>query len=526
MIGPDVRYSIVIPSIGRPSLMTLLEKLAGCDGPGPDAVIIVDDRKFEPHPVVRLSFDRAPWPVQVIRTGGRGPAAARNAGWRAARTPWVAFLDDDVEVGPGWMTDLQDDLSSLETTIGGVQGRIVVPLPTDRRPTDWSRNTAGLQSAAWITADMAYRRTALQAVHGFDERFVRAFREDADLAVRMQQAGWRLIRGKRTTLHPVRPADDWVSVRVQAGAADDVLMRSLHGRRWRELAQAGPPGRFRWHLATVIFAVVSVTSLAGRRHRVAAGSALGWLALTVEFLARRTLPGPRPGDPAFGAELRRMGLTSLMIPFAAVYHRIRGRRRFGRSTPQWPPPVRAVLFDRDGTLVHDEPYNGDPAKVRTVEGAKVALNRLRAAGLKVGVISNQSGIGRGLLTNAQVIAVNERIESELGPFDVWQVCPHVEADSCSCRKPLPGMVLQAAGQLGIPTYRCAVIGDIGADVLAASAAGAVGVLVPTAHTRQDEVDAADLVATDLKSALGLALSGRRAGTAPAGQVDELGGAAA
>jgi len=239
MIGPDVRYSIVIPSIGRPSLMTLLDKLADCDGPGPDAVIIVDDRKFEPHPVVRLSFDRAPWPVQVIRTGGRGPAAARNAGWRAARTPWVAFLDDDVEVGPGWMTDLQDDLSSLETTIGGVQGRIVVPLPTDRRPTDWSRNTAGLQSAAWITADMAYRRTALQAVHGFDERFVRAFREDADLAVRMQQAGWRLIRGKRTTLHPVRPADDWVSVRVQAGAADDVLMRSLHGRRWRELARPG-----------------------------------------------------------------------------------------------------------------------------------------------------------------------------------------------------------------------------------------------------------------------------------------------
>jgi HAD superfamily hydrolase (TIGR01662 family) len=525
MIGHAVRYSIVIPSIGRASLMTLLEQLAVCVGPGPDAVIIVDDRRFGTGPVARLTFDRAPWPVRVIRTGGRGPAAARNAGWRAARSPWIAFLDDDVEVGTGWMADLHDDLSSVGTAVGGIQGRIVVPLPADRRPTDWARNTAGLQSAAWITADMAYRRTALQAVHGFDERFVRAFREDADLALRVEQAGWRLVRGNRITTHPVRPADDWVSVRVQAGAADDVLMRSLHGRRWRELAQAGPPGRFRWHLVSVICAVVSVISLAGRP-RLSAGFAAGWLAVTVEFLARRVLPGPRPGDPAFGAELRRMGLTSLMIPFAAVYHRVRGHRRFGRTSPPWPPPVRAVLFDRDGTLVHDEPYNGDPGKVRTVDGAKVALDDLRAAGLKVGVISNQSGVGRGLLTNAQVVAVNQRIESELGPFDVWQVCPHVEADRCSCRKPLPGMVLQAARQLGVPAFQCAVIGDIGADVLAASAAGAVGVLVPTAHTRQNEVDAAELVATDLSGALDLARSSRCATTAPAGPVDELGGAAA
>ena len=60
----------------------------------------------------------------------------------------------------------------------------MVPLPTDRRPTDWERNTAGLAGASWITADMAYRRTALEAVNGFDERFPRAYREDADLALR------------------------------------------------------------------------------------------------------------------------------------------------------------------------------------------------------------------------------------------------------------------------------------------------------------------------------------------------------
>ena len=79
---------------------------------------------------------------------------------------------------------------------------------------------------------MAYRRAALESVHGFDERFPRAFREDADLAA--PGPGRRLAaepRAARTTTHPVRPADRWVSVRVQAGNADDALMRALHGRR-------------------------------------------------------------------------------------------------------------------------------------------------------------------------------------------------------------------------------------------------------------------------------------------------------
>jgi HAD superfamily hydrolase (TIGR01662 family) len=524
----DTTYSIVIPSIGRASLTTLLTQLALGEGPGPDSVVVIDDRPFGPRTAAPLELGPAPWPLQVIRTGGRGPAAARNAGWRAVRTPWVAFLDDDVEVGANWMTDLNEDLSEVATQVGGIEARIVVPLPAGRRPTDWERNTAGLQDAAWITADMAYRRSALQAVHGFDERFPRAFREDADLALRVQAAGWRLVRGNRTTVHPVRPTDDWVSVRVQAGAADDVLMRNLHGRRWRERAQAGPPGRFRWHLVAVGSFAASVVSALARRPGLAVAFAACWWATTVDFLLRRLMPGPRPGDSAFRSEARRMVVTSMAIPFAAVRHRIGGYRRFGRTAPAWPVPVRAVLFDRDGTLVHDEPYNGDPAKVRAVDGARELLNDLRTRGVKVGVISNQSGIGRGLVTSAQVAAVNDRIERELGPFDVWQICPHVDADRCMCRKPLPGMVLRAAELLGVPPYQCALIGDIGADVRAANAAGAVGVLVPTAVTRHDEIDAAELVAADLKSAVELVVppTGPKAGVTPAGTRDQMDGAAA
>ena len=177
------------------------------------------------------------------------------------------------------------------------------------------------------------------------------------------------------------------------------------------------------------------------------------------------------------------------------------------APPPSPPPGApvAVLFDRDGTLVHDVPYNGDPDRVRPVAGARAALDRLRDAGVALGVVTNQSGIARGLLTRDQVDAVNARVEQLLGPFAVWQVCEHGPEDGCSCRKPAPGMVLAAAAALGVPAGRCAVVGDIGADVLAARAAGARGVLVPTPLTLPKEVAAAPAVARDLKAAVDLLL---------------------
>ena len=167
--------------------------------------------------------------------------------------------------------------------------------------------------------------------------------------------------------------------------------------------------------------------------------------------------------------------------------------------------LRAVLFDRDGTLVVDVPYNGDPGQVRPVPGAKAVLDALRAQDIATGVISNQSGIARGLISAADVAAVNARVEELLGPFDVWEVCPHSDQDGCACRKPAPGMVHSACRKLGIEESEAALIGDIGADVRAAEAAGATGVLVPTPVTRTEEIADARLVAPDLAAAVVLLL---------------------
>jgi len=169
-------------------------------------------------------------------------------------------------------------------------------------------------------------------------------------------------------------------------------------------------------------------------------------------------------------------------------------------------PPRAVLFDRDGTLIRDVPYNGDPARVQPMPQAGEALRCLRERGIATGVLTNQSGIGRGILSRGQVTAVNLRVERLLGPFEVWGTCPHRPEDRCGCRKPEPGLIRQACRQLRLAPAEVAYVGDIGSDVEAAYAAGARGVLVPTAETLRVEVEAAPETAPDLWSAVQLLLT--------------------
>jgi len=538
-------YEVVVPTVGRPSLARLLERLASLPpAAAPARVWLVDDRPAAPAPddprlPVAQRPDAAGRPVVTLRSGGRGPAAARNLGWRAASAPWVVFLDDDVVPGERWGERLLEDLRAAGPDVGGVQGRIRVPQPADRRPTDWERDVAGLERARWATADLAYRRVALEQAGGFDERFCRNYREDADLALRVVAAGWAVELGGRETLHPVGRSSWTVSVARQRGNGDDALMRRLHGRDWRERA-AAPPGRLPRHLATagagiaaIAFAAAAFAARAGgrgqARRRLAVAAAAGWAAGTAELAWARIAPGPRTAR-----EVAAMAATSVALPFAASWHRLAGEWRWRGARPidvaprpdgatgqptngcRAAPPARpadgrraalpaAVLFDRDGTLVEDVPYNGDPRQVVPRPGALDALAALRAAGVPTAVVSNQSGIARGLLTPAQVDAVNARADALLGGVGPWLVCPHGPDDGCGCRKPAPGLVLSAAAALGVEPSRCVVIGDVGADVEAARAAGARAVLVPTEVTRREEVAAAERVAPDLLAAVRMVL---------------------
>jgi histidinol-phosphate phosphatase family protein len=467
----------------------LLERLAiQADGLG--TVLVVDDRGSTGEP---LAIDAAPPRFRVVPGAASGPAAARNRGWRASDAEWIAFLDDDVVPPPGWADALRDDIAACGARVAGTQGRIRVPLPVGRRPSDAERNVAGLAGARFATADMAYRRAALVAVGGFDERFPRAYREDADLALRVIEAGYEISAGDRVVDHPPGPIRRFASLRQQAGNADDALMRRLHGPRWRPRIGGGRPLLARHALTTASGFGGIIAAAAGRRRT---GVTLGavWLALTAAFAYRRIAPGPR--DPR---EVADMIVTSVLIPPLATFHRVRGEIQWRGVGPV--TALDAVLFDRDGTVVDDVPYNGDPDLVRLRPGAREAIASVRCAGIPFGIVSNQSGIARGLLTENAVAAVNRRIEELIGPVPVWAVCPHGPDDGCDCRKPAPGLIVQAARRLGVLPERCAVIGDIGSDVEAARAAGARAILVPTEVTRAEEVAAAPEVALSLTEAV-------------------------
>ncbi|MFD7712822.1 glycosyltransferase family 2 protein [Streptomyces sp. NPDC059785] len=322
-------YAVVVPTLGRPSLRACLRALALAGDPRPVRVVLVDDRPDPGGPPLTAAVPASLSDITtVVRGAAAGPAAARNTGWRAAGpVEWIVFLDDDVVPGPAWARDLALDLAAATRRTAAVTARIVVPLPAHRPPTDWERSTAGLATARWITADMAYRRAALEAVGGFDERFRRAFREDADLALRVLGAGWTVSAGDRTTTHPVRPAGRWVSLRSQVGNADDVLMTRIHGRDWWLRARA-PRGRLPRHLAVTTAAAAALTGAALGRHRFAAACAAAWLAGTAEFALARIVPGPWTRD-----ETAAMTLTSVLIPPAASWHWLRGQLAHRGTAP-------------------------------------------------------------------------------------------------------------------------------------------------------------------------------------------------
>lgn len=310
---------VVMPTVGRPSLQAALAPLLGRV-----KVVVVDDRPAGPD----LDL---PGEVRVLRSWGGGPAAARNTGWRATDAEWVAFLDDDVLPPADWVAQLESDLARCGPEVGATQGGIRVPLPADRRPTDWERSTAGLETAVWATADMAYRRAALEQVGGFDERFPRAYREDADLGLRVVEAGWQVVRGERSVDHPVRPAPWRQSIRSQRGNADDVLMRALHGPDWRARAHV-PPGRRRWHLATTAALVASL------HPALRAPGLLAWGVLTADFARRRIAPGPRTPR-----EVATMAVTSAAIPVAATGWWLAGWARLPGTLRR---PASAAVEDR------------------------------------------------------------------------------------------------------------------------------------------------------------------------------------
>lgn len=316
----DPRISVVIPTYRRPDLLARCLGAVLRQGLEREAyeIIVVDDGRDEAtrRVVDAMAADRdAPMLRYTVPTGTRGPAGARNAGWRCARGALVAFTDDDTVPEPDWLAEGE---RAAQGRIA-VCGRVVVP-PLSEPPTDHELMTRGLESAEFVTANAFVWRDALERVGGFDERFTRAWREDSDLQFRLGQLGEVVRIDAAAVLHPVRPERWGVCLRQQRNTFFDALLYKKHPRLYRERIRRMPP----WNYYLIVVLVPAAAVLAGAGESASALAALALAALLILQVAWKRLRRTSH-DPSHVAE---MLATSALIPFLSVYWRLRGAWRW------------------------------------------------------------------------------------------------------------------------------------------------------------------------------------------------------
>lgn len=311
--------SVVVPTCGRLALLErclaalLSQTLAG----GAYEIIIVDDNPDQRTRELVTRWRASDTAVIYLPNhGAHGPAAARNLGWRSARAPLIAFTDDDTVPAPDW---LRRGLDAFSDSIDALCGRIEMPVPAS--PTDYERDAQQLESAEFVTANCFCRKSVLQALDGFDERFLLAWREDSDLHFRLLAIGARIARAPLAlVVHPVRPAPWGVSLLQVRKIAFDALLYKKHPRLYRQKIRATP----RWdYYAIVVALLAAVLGAAAGQPVLAAAGAAAWCMLTL-LLVRRRLRGTSRSL----SHVAEMALTSVLIPPLAVWWRLAGAIRF------------------------------------------------------------------------------------------------------------------------------------------------------------------------------------------------------
>jgi glycosyltransferase involved in cell wall biosynthesis len=318
-----VSASVVIPTRGRPQLLErCLESVCRQSLPaGRYEIIVVDDGPTAgTQAVVERCGAQAATRKLSVRyipsAGPHGPAAARNRGWRAAQGEIVAFTDDDTRPDTAW---LEAGLRAFCPETHAVTGRIVMPLPA--APTDYELDASGLARSEFVTANCFCRRSILERLGGFDERFPLAWREDSDLHFRLLQIGAKIRHAPAAVVvHPIRPASWGVSLRQQKKVMFDVLLYRQHRIFYRSRIRRHP--RWDYHIATgALLATPMALALGAPGTALAAGAV--WIAITGALSVKRL----RHTSRRLG-HVTEMVVTSALIPPLAMFWRIAGAIRY------------------------------------------------------------------------------------------------------------------------------------------------------------------------------------------------------
>ncbi|WP_334021533.1 glycosyltransferase family 2 protein [Burkholderia orbicola] len=316
--------SVVVPTYRRPDLLErCLDALCAqvFDPTTYEIVVVDDDPAGSARAVVDACRARVT-DVPVIRymtaPDTQGPAGARNVGWRSAGGALIAFTDDDTIPDPTWLRHGAAALLA-EPSASATAGRIDVPLRP--RPTDYERDAAGLAQAEFATANCFVRRAALERIGGFDERFTRAWREDADLMFALHEHAGPIVEADAARIvHPVRPARWGSSIGAQSKVYFDALLYKKHRTTYRRHIRPTPP----WHYyAAVLAALGAIGCFAAGWPAPAIVCAAVWAAITAGFCAKRLR-----GTQLTVSHVAEMIVTSIAIPPVSLYWRMRGALHF------------------------------------------------------------------------------------------------------------------------------------------------------------------------------------------------------
>lgn len=320
----DIKISIVIPTYKRPALLKrCLQALIAQDFKEEDYEIIVvtdglDEETNNMFSEVGLfsSFRNICCYSLPFR---KGPAAARNAGWRIARGRLILFTDDDCIPSINWIKNFYNAFQFYGQYDMALTGKIVVPLPP--LPTDFELNTAKLEEGEFVTANCACTKKTLEMVNGFDEAFTMAWREDSDLEFRLlkKQVPIKKIE-EAIVIHPARKAPWGVSLKEQRKSMFNALLFKKHPELYKE--KIGSPVLRNYYLMIVL--LVTFFAEWFRDAKIIALICLAvWLYLTVAFILKRL------NNASLSIKhITEMIATSILIPFVSVFWNLYGAVKF------------------------------------------------------------------------------------------------------------------------------------------------------------------------------------------------------
>ena len=318
-----IRVSVVVPTFGRMDLLDrCLDALTRQTLPGTAfEVIVVDDEPS--HNTLHLvagwrarTLERGPRLVYLANSNTHGPAAARNLGWRSARGPIIAFAGEDTVPSCSWVAQ---GLAAFGDEVDVLCGRLDAPLPAQPTEAQCAARRAAVD--AFCAANCFLRRSLLESLDGFDERFEQAGHCDADLHFRLLAGGARIVRVPEVlVVQPVLPAPWGASLRRTRSAVFDALLYKKHPRLYRERIAAAPP----WdHYYAVAALAVALGALLAGVGTLALLAGLAWLALTARLCLQRLR-----GTAHTASHIADLVLTSALIPPLSVFWRLAGALRY------------------------------------------------------------------------------------------------------------------------------------------------------------------------------------------------------